>query len=167
MQAYISCPSPRTIHFFKEPWFLFLENCIWNQVLGTKNAWNGSILHFCKSLECLIEDRWILILASNVLFVVIYSFLFLFLAALCGIQDLSSPVRDQTCAPCLGSAESSPLDYQGSPLCYTLDKSLKEKSSISQMCSLKEEYFSSFFRWIWVFSSATVTNLTDVIFLSG
>lgn len=45
---YISCPSPRTIHFFKEPWFLFLENCIWNQVLGTKSAWNGSILHFLQ-----------------------------------------------------------------------------------------------------------------------
>lgn len=44
----ISCPSPRTIHFFKEPWFLFLENCIWNQVVGTKNAWNGSVLHFLQ-----------------------------------------------------------------------------------------------------------------------
>ena len=29
--------------------------------------------------------------------------------------DLSSPVRDRTRVPCIGSAESSSLDHQGSP----------------------------------------------------
>ena len=32
-----------------------------------------------------------------------------------GIQDLSSPTRDRTRAPCSGSAESEPLDGQGIP----------------------------------------------------
>ena len=27
---------------------------------------------------------------------------------------LSSPIRDQTCAPCIGSTESQPFDYYGS-----------------------------------------------------
>ena len=31
-----------------------------------------------------------------------------------GTQDLSSPIRDQTCTPCSGSTESQPLDHQGS-----------------------------------------------------
>ena len=30
--------------------------------------------------------------------------------------DLSSPTRDRTCATCIGSAESEPLEHQGSPL---------------------------------------------------
>ena len=34
----------------------------------------------------------------------------------CGIWDLSSLIRDRTRAPCIGSAESYPLDHQGSPL---------------------------------------------------
>lgn len=33
-------------------------------------------------------------------------FFFFFLAALCGMQDLTSPTRDQTWAPCSGSTES-------------------------------------------------------------
>ena len=32
----------------------------------------------------------------------------------CGMQDLSSPTRDQTHAPCSGSAESQVLDHQKS-----------------------------------------------------
>ena len=36
----------------------------------------------------------------------------------------SSPTRDQTQAPCIGSSESYPLDHQGSPLiCMISDKS--------------------------------------------
>ena len=38
-----------------------------------------------------------------------------FLAMPCGIRDLNSPTRDQTCAPCMGSVQSSPPDRQGSP----------------------------------------------------
>ena len=34
----------------------------------------------------------------------------------CGMQDLSSLTRDQNRAPCIGGAESYPLDHQGSPL---------------------------------------------------
>ena len=33
-------------------------------------------------------------------------FYFIFLAMLRGLQDLSSPTRDRTCAPCSGSSES-------------------------------------------------------------
>ena len=38
-------------------------------------------------------------------------FFFLFLATLCGMWDLNSLIRDQTCASCTGSAESWPLDW--------------------------------------------------------
>ena len=41
--------------------------------------------------------------------------LFLFLATLQGTWILSSPTRDQTCAPCRGSMKSEPEDRQGSP----------------------------------------------------
>ena len=34
--------------------------------------------------------------------------LFLFLAAPCGMWDLSSPTRDRTCAPCSGCVDSLP-----------------------------------------------------------
>ena len=37
------------------------------------------------------------------------------LAVPCSMRDLSSPTRDRTRAPSNGSAESSPLDRQGSP----------------------------------------------------
>ena len=44
-----------------------------------------------------------------------------FLVAACGLlvvacmRDLVPPTRDQTQAPCIGSSESYPLDYKGSP----------------------------------------------------
>ena len=41
--------------------------------------------------------------------------LFYFLAVLCGMRDPSSPTRDRTHAPHVGSPESQPLDLQGSP----------------------------------------------------
>ena len=37
------------------------------------------------------------------------------LAAPCGMRDPSSPSRDRTHAPCIWSADSQPLDCQGSP----------------------------------------------------
>ena len=40
---------------------------------------------------------------------------FFFFCLLCRMQDVSSLTRDQTWAPCIGSAGSSPLDYQGRP----------------------------------------------------
>ena len=39
----------------------------------------------------------------------------LYLAVPCGMQDLSSPTKDRTCASCGGSTESYLLDHQGSP----------------------------------------------------
>ena len=45
---------------------------------------------------------------------------FKFLATSHGMWDLSSLTRDQTCAPCSGSAESEPLDRQGSPTVLSL-----------------------------------------------
>ena len=39
----------------------------------------------------------------------------LFSSPPCSMQDLSSPTRDQTHAPCNGSTESQSLDHQGSP----------------------------------------------------
>ena len=55
-------------------------------------------------------------------------FCFYFLAAPCSIWDLSSPTRDRTLTPCTGSAESQPLDHQGSPLLYyyTCESQLKQ-----------------------------------------
>ena len=44
-----------------------------------------------------------------------FFFFFKCLASPCGTWDLSSPNRDQTCAPYIGSVESQPLDHQGSP----------------------------------------------------
>ena len=50
------------------------------------------------------------------------------LLAACGLLSCvthvgsSSPTRDRTWAPCIGSAESYPLDHQGSPcfLCFLI-----------------------------------------------
>ena len=55
----------------------------------------------------------------------IFIYLFIYLAALglsCGMRSLScsmraessSPTRDRTLVPCIGSMESYPLDHQGS-----------------------------------------------------
>ena len=41
--------------------------------------------------------------------------MFIYLAALRGLWGLSSPIRDQTCAPCSGNVESSLLDHQRIP----------------------------------------------------
>ena len=45
-------------------------------------------------------------------FLSVYFYLFLFLVAPWGMQDLSSPTRDRTHVPSPGSAESYPLDCQ-------------------------------------------------------
>ena len=36
-------------------------------------------------------------------------------SAVCGLQDLSSLTRDQTCVLCSGSTDSQSLDHQGCP----------------------------------------------------
>ena len=45
-----------------------------------------------------------------------------FLAVPRSMRELSSPVRDQTRAPCSGSAESEPLDHQGIPSIFKVYK---------------------------------------------
>ena len=47
-------------------------------------------------------------------------FIFIYLAVLCGMQNLSFLTRDQTRALWSGSVESQPLDHQGSPRIYVL-----------------------------------------------
>ena len=60
-------------------------------------------------------------IVTHGLFIYFFSSLYLFineffcLVVPCGMQDLSFPTRDWTCAPCSRSAESYPLDCQGSP----------------------------------------------------
>ena len=47
-----------------------------------------------------------------------FFFFFFFLAVPHGMWDLSSPTSDRTYIPCIGSAESQPLDFQGSPFSW-------------------------------------------------
>ena len=54
----MTCPSPRISRFFKEPWFLLLENGIRNENLHAKCAWFFFLFFF------------------------FYKFIYLFLAAL-------------------------------------------------------------------------------------
>ena len=48
-------------------------------------------------------------------FFVLFLFVCLFLSEPCRLQDLSSPVRDETHALGSESTESQPLDWQGNP----------------------------------------------------
>ena len=54
---------------------------------------------------------WMVILENISVWNVMFS-LFFFFAMLCVMWDLSSPTRDQTCAPCIGRVESEPPDGQ-------------------------------------------------------
>ena len=51
--------------------------------------------------------------ANKSFFIFIYLFI---LAVTCGMWDPSSLTGDRTRAPCIGSAESQPLDHKGSLL---------------------------------------------------
>ena len=68
-----------------------------------------------------------------------------------GMRDLSSPTRDWTCTPCIGSMETSPLDHHGNPfiLCDNVNKqdlgSLSWGGSPSLAPSIRC-IFSEFFR---------------------
>ena len=53
-----------------------------------------------------------------------------------GMWDLSFPTRDRTHAPCSGSAESSPLDHQGSLLAHLDDTIHSAFYSIFVECQL-------------------------------
>ena len=50
-------------------------------------------------------------------FVRILLLFYVFLSWPQGLWDLNSPTRDQTHTPYIRSAESEPLNHQGSPLC--------------------------------------------------
>ena len=51
----------------------------------------------------------------TLIFYLIKKKFFFVLSVLHGLQDLSSPTRGGTQAPCSGSLESKPLDHQGIP----------------------------------------------------
>ena len=55
-------------------------------------------------------DWWF---ANHLLFIYLFPWLCQVLVAACGIQCPN--LRDRTCGPCIGKAESQPLDHQGSP----------------------------------------------------
>ena len=69
--------------------------------------------------------------------------LLFFLAAPRGMQDLSSPTRDQTRAPCSESVESQPLDCQGIPDVVHLDCLLKVISARLPHCEVTLFFFES------------------------
>ena len=59
-------------------------------------------------------------------------FFFLILATPWDICDLSSPARDQTCAPCIGRVESKPLDHRKIPRVHVdVNKWTSEKRWVS------------------------------------
>ena len=66
----------------------------------------------------------------NIYLVIDYLFILAALGLSCGMRTLScgmyagssSPTRDWTRAPCIGSAESYPLDHQGRPPSWSLFK---------------------------------------------
>ena len=65
-------------------------------------------------MDCLVAARGLLVVARELLSCDMQ-------ALSCGTHaGSSSPTRDQTWAPCIRSAESYPLDHQGSPNFYFL-----------------------------------------------
>ena len=62
-----------------------------------------------------MKKEWITDLCNNVNDFIFFVNFFFWLCVPCGVWDLSSPAKDRTCAPCSRSAESLPLDCQGSP----------------------------------------------------
>ena len=79
---------------------LWSQRYVWDTVIKYRKLTNA------QSVELKILDIQVVFY-----FVVVVAFL----ALPCGMQDLSSPTRDQTYAPCSGSTEFYPLDCQGSP----------------------------------------------------
>ena len=68
-----------------------------------------------------------------ILFYLILYFSFHFIFWPHGRQDLTSPTRDGTCAPCSGSTKSQPLDCQGIP--YFIYSSVYMSIPISKFIS--------------------------------
>ena len=58
----VSCPSPRTNHFFTERWFLLLENGIKNQDLGPEYAHCGQLSLITDFRLSSPSHKWIIIL---------------------------------------------------------------------------------------------------------
>ena len=89
--------------------------------------------HIALFLPCVFAGNIILVMRhnSNKLFHIclrVYTLnapprlFFFFFATPHRMQDLRSPTRDQTCALCNGSADSLPLDCQGSPNAFLLNE---------------------------------------------
>ena len=98
-----------------------------------------SVLYVCESVSVslslffLIWLCWVLVAAGGPLS--------------CGMRTIScsthagssSPTRDRTWAPCIGSAESYPLDHQGSlPTCFDWSENLLHKAFISIISNSKQ-----------------------------
>ena len=57
-----------------------------------------------------------------------YVCIYLSLAMPCGLWDSSSPTKDQTCATCIGSKESQPLEVLRSQVLKVLRLSISQRS---------------------------------------
>ena len=62
------------------------------------------------------------------------------LAAPRSMQDLSSPTRDGTCAPCSGSSESKPLDRQGIRAQYIFKKWMRSLPRLSLLNTKRDKH---------------------------
>lgn len=93
------------------------SNLVWRMAAiahhsSTGHIWDPEAFHLTPLLKCL----WVF-----TLLIILFSFLedcILFIV-ICGCATWhtgSSPTRDSTYAPCIGSSESEPLDCQGSPM---------------------------------------------------
>ena len=91
------------------------RHCFCSKSFGWQYSHIQQLLHFLKNIYlfmCFIYLFWLhqVLVAARGIFI-----------AACGLLSWgmhagsSSPTRDGTQAPCIGSAESYPLDHQGSP----------------------------------------------------
>ena len=88
-------------------------------------------------------------------FTIVLIYLFLFLAVLHSMWDLSFPTRDKVCAPCSGSKGSWPLDHQGNPTIVFIDVTLPFDlflfiiTMIDSVSEGKERQQRHVIYWIW------------------
>ena len=109
----------------KQSWFkvFFIENIVLES-FSQGYKLNCVPQNFC--VDILIRSiSKVTVFGKRVCFVCL--FVFYFLAAPWGMQDLSSPTRDQTHKPCSGSAVPQLLDGQGSPGEWVLKEVMKVK----------------------------------------
>ena len=114
--------------FYKEARYLReLKGKKYNQISGGSGVEDWKVVSdqgntWCASSFPSLFPPPLHIHSSLVFFFFLISFIYVFspLAELLGMQNLSSPTRDWTCAPGSGNAKSKLLDHQGSPSPYSL-----------------------------------------------